>query len=286
MLYENIMKTIFGEAFYTCFYPFEGFLILVQSNEKCRAQVCFLLGPTNLDPNYLDRIRWQRAMGVGFTIWEPNQNVVALLSHLNGVVYGIIHAGCVIQKQASWQGSVASSEARTMASSVCNYQSLLLPKNVKLSSSSSLNLSSVPNISLQFLPTKKCPFLSSTPRALTVISMAPPKPGGKSKKGKSDSFEFLPLFGSWEITEKRKTTRLSLLLLQWLEWLSWLWRRGRPLRHRPSGQRWVPRVWISWLSVRITMLGPPTRLAMLFLLKLRSTMWVSRFLVFRPRKFG
>ncbi|RVW14923.1 50S ribosomal protein L11, chloroplastic [Vitis vinifera] len=69
-----------------------------------------------------------------------------------------------------------------MASSVCNYQSLLLPKNVKLSSSSSLNLSSVPNISLQFLPTKKCPFLSSTPRALTVISMAPPKPGGKSKK--------------------------------------------------------------------------------------------------------
>ncbi|RVW91601.1 50S ribosomal protein L11, chloroplastic [Vitis vinifera] len=69
-----------------------------------------------------------------------------------------------------------------MASSVCNYQSLLLPKNVKLSSSSSLNLSSVPNISLQFLPTKKCPLLSSTPRALTVISMAPPKPGGKSKK--------------------------------------------------------------------------------------------------------
>ncbi|KAL6349362.1 hypothetical protein AAG906_034018 [Vitis piasezkii] len=72
-----------------------------------------------------------------------------------------------------------------MASSVCNYQSLLLPKNVKLSSSSSLNLSSVPNISLQFLPTKKCPLLSSTPRALTVISMAPPKPGGKSKKGHS-----------------------------------------------------------------------------------------------------
>ncbi|XVE64570.1 hypothetical protein DITRI_Ditri07aG0110900 [Diplodiscus trichospermus] len=57
--------------------------------------------------------------------------------------------------------------------------------NAKLSSSlfpSSINLSSNPNISLQFLNKKQSPLISSTPRFLTVIAMAPPKPGGKAKK--------------------------------------------------------------------------------------------------------
>ncbi|OMO79913.1 Ribosomal protein L11 [Corchorus capsularis] len=57
--------------------------------------------------------------------------------------------------------------------------------NAKLSSSlfsSPNNLSSNPNISLQFLTKKQSPLISSTPRFLTVIAMAPPKPGGKSKK--------------------------------------------------------------------------------------------------------
>ncbi|KAK3010961.1 hypothetical protein RJ639_010841 [Escallonia herrerae] len=54
-----------------------------------------------------------------------------------------------------------------------------------LFTSSSLNLSSNPNISLQFLNTtssKHALVLTTTPRPLTVISMAPPKPGGKAKK--------------------------------------------------------------------------------------------------------
>ncbi|PPR95462.1 hypothetical protein GOBAR_AA25219 [Gossypium barbadense] len=57
--------------------------------------------------------------------------------------------------------------------------------NAKLSSSlcpSPTTLSSNPNISLQFLNRKQPPFVSSTPRFLTVIAMAPPKPGGKAKK--------------------------------------------------------------------------------------------------------
>ncbi|KAA3475915.1 50S ribosomal protein L11, chloroplastic-like [Gossypium australe] len=56
--------------------------------------------------------------------------------------------------------------------------------NAKLSSSlcpSPTTLSSNPNISLQFLNRKQPPFVSS-PRFLTVIAMAPPKPGGKAKK--------------------------------------------------------------------------------------------------------
>ncbi|KAK9275451.1 hypothetical protein L1049_022718 [Liquidambar formosana] len=61
-------------------------------------------------------------------------------------------------------------------------------KNGKLSSSlftSTVSLSSNPNISLQFFHGRKQSpplFSTSTPRSLTVISMAPPKPGGKSKK--------------------------------------------------------------------------------------------------------
>ncbi|XP_022722190.1 50S ribosomal protein L11, chloroplastic-like [Durio zibethinus] len=57
--------------------------------------------------------------------------------------------------------------------------------NAKLSSSlcpSPFNLSSNPSISLQFLNRKQNPLLSSTPRFLSVIAMAPPKPGGKAKK--------------------------------------------------------------------------------------------------------
>ncbi|KAK2981956.1 hypothetical protein RJ640_019176 [Escallonia rubra] len=54
-----------------------------------------------------------------------------------------------------------------------------------LFTSSSLNLSSNPNISLQFLNTtssKHTLVLTTTPRPLTIISMAPLKPGGKAKK--------------------------------------------------------------------------------------------------------
>ncbi|KAH6774001.1 plastid ribosomal protein l11 [Perilla frutescens var. frutescens] len=47
---------------------------------------------------------------------------------------------------------------------------------------SSLNLSSNQTTTLQFLSEKRPLRLSSTPRTLTVISMAPPKPGGKPKK--------------------------------------------------------------------------------------------------------
>uniref|UniRef100_A0A5B6YT29 Large ribosomal subunit protein uL11c n=1 Tax=Davidia involucrata TaxID=16924 RepID=A0A5B6YT29_DAVIN len=93
-----------------------------------------------------------------------------------------------------------------MASSISTYHHLPPPSHLsskdggkgkgkgkgKLSSSllltttsSSVNLSSNPNISLQFLHhihNKQSLVLSSTPRPLTVISMAPPKPGGKAKK--------------------------------------------------------------------------------------------------------
>ncbi|KAI5656293.1 hypothetical protein M9H77_25086 [Catharanthus roseus] len=50
-------------------------------------------------------------------------------------------------------------------------------------SSSALSFSSKQSISLQFLTCKARPLsLSSNPRSLTVISMAPPKPGAKPKK--------------------------------------------------------------------------------------------------------
>ncbi|KAL5831476.1 hypothetical protein ACOSQ4_016830 [Xanthoceras sorbifolium] len=77
-----------------------------------------------------------------------------------------------------------------MASSLSTYHCLtssLPPKtleNSKLSSSlfpSPINLSSNSNTSLQFFNKKPTPLLSSTPRFLTVIAMAPPK-GGKAKK--------------------------------------------------------------------------------------------------------
>ncbi|GMJ14998.1 plastid ribosomal protein l11 [Hibiscus trionum] len=57
--------------------------------------------------------------------------------------------------------------------------------NGKLSSSlfpSPISLSSNPNVSLKFLNRKLSPLIPSTPRFLTVIAMAPPKPGGKAKK--------------------------------------------------------------------------------------------------------
>ncbi|XP_021286708.1 50S ribosomal protein L11, chloroplastic [Herrania umbratica] len=78
-----------------------------------------------------------------------------------------------------------------MAASLSTFHHLsssLCPGNIdnaKLSPTlfpSPINLSSNPNISLQFLNKKQSPLLSSTPRFLTVIAMAPPKPGGKAKK--------------------------------------------------------------------------------------------------------
>ncbi|KAJ6980356.1 hypothetical protein NC653_028232 [Populus alba x Populus x berolinensis] len=57
--------------------------------------------------------------------------------------------------------------------------------NIKLSSSlfvSPISLSSNANISLQFFDKKHSPLLSTAPRRLSVIAMAPPKPSGKAKK--------------------------------------------------------------------------------------------------------
>ncbi|KAE8722191.1 50S ribosomal protein L11 [Hibiscus syriacus] len=81
-----------------------------------------------------------------------------------------------------------------MASSLSTLHHLISsfpPRNIgngKLSSSfcpSPINLSSNPSVSLNFLGAKFSPLISSTPRFLTVIAMAPPKPGGKAKKGKA-----------------------------------------------------------------------------------------------------
>ncbi|XP_057969668.1 large ribosomal subunit protein uL11c [Malania oleifera] len=61
----------------------------------------------------------------------------------------------------------------------------LLSKNGNNPSSmlaSCLTLSSNPNVSSQFLRRTNSLARSSPPRPLTVIAMAPPKPGGKSKK--------------------------------------------------------------------------------------------------------
>lgn len=48
--------------------------------------------------------------------------------------------------------------------------------------SSTSSLSSNPNLSLQFQKARQNLVITSTPRPLTIISMAPPKPGGKAKK--------------------------------------------------------------------------------------------------------
>ncbi|KAL4364095.1 hypothetical protein GQ457_04G038090 [Hibiscus cannabinus] len=78
-----------------------------------------------------------------------------------------------------------------MASSLSTFHHLTSPfpprkiDNGKLSSSlfpSPISLSSNPNVSLKFLNRKLSPLIPSTPRFLTVIAMAPPKPGGKAKK--------------------------------------------------------------------------------------------------------
>lgn len=91
----------------------------------------------------------------------------------------------------------------SMASSLSTLHHLsssLCPRNIdnaKLSSTlfhSPINLSSNPNISLQFLNKKQSPLLSSTPRFLTVIAMAPPKPGGKAKKGSTNTYMSLITF--------------------------------------------------------------------------------------------
>uniref|UniRef100_A0A1J3G2J6 Large ribosomal subunit protein uL11c n=1 Tax=Noccaea caerulescens TaxID=107243 RepID=A0A1J3G2J6_NOCCA len=73
---------------------------------------------------------------------------------------------------------MASSSLSTLCSST---SSSLHPKS-HLSHSLSSKLSSKANVSVQFLGKKQPPLLSSSPRFLTVIAMAPPKPGGKAKK--------------------------------------------------------------------------------------------------------
>ncbi|KAF8060378.1 hypothetical protein N665_1219s0008 [Sinapis alba] len=70
---------------------------------------------------------------------------------------------------------MASSSLSTLCSST---SSALHPKSNSLSA----KLSSKANVSVQFLGKRLSPLLSSTPRFLTVIAMAPPKPGGKAKK--------------------------------------------------------------------------------------------------------
>ncbi|KAJ4917107.1 hypothetical protein Rs2_02657 [Raphanus sativus] len=70
---------------------------------------------------------------------------------------------------------MASSSLSTLCSST---SSSLHPKSNSLSA----KLSSKANVSVQFLGKRQSPLLSSTPRFLTVIAMAPPKPGGKAKK--------------------------------------------------------------------------------------------------------
>ncbi|KAL8520583.1 hypothetical protein ACS0TY_011206 [Phlomoides rotata] len=57
-----------------------------------------------------------------------------------------------------------------------------LPSSSMFSSSSSLSSSSNQATALQLLSKNRTLRLSSTPRSLTIISMAPPKPGGKPKK--------------------------------------------------------------------------------------------------------
>lgn len=58
-----------------------------------------------------------------------------------------------------------------------------LPPSSLFCSSSSLSLSSKQTTALQFFNKKRTHPTSSSPRPLTVISMAPPKPGGKPRKG-------------------------------------------------------------------------------------------------------
>ncbi|VYS47858.1 unnamed protein product [Arabidopsis thaliana] len=72
--------------------------------------------------------------------------------------------------------------ASSSLSTLCSSTSSSLHPNSKLSHSLSAKLSSKANVSVQFLGKKQSPLLSSTPRFLTVIAMAPPKPGGKAKK--------------------------------------------------------------------------------------------------------
>ncbi|XP_010461121.1 PREDICTED: 50S ribosomal protein L11, chloroplastic [Camelina sativa] len=72
--------------------------------------------------------------------------------------------------------------ASSTLSTLCSSTSSSLHPNSKLSHSLSAKLSSKANVSVQFLGKKQSPLLSSSPRFLTVIAMAPPKPGGKAKK--------------------------------------------------------------------------------------------------------
>ncbi|KAL3613748.1 60S ribosomal protein L11 [Castilleja foliolosa] len=78
------------------------------------------------------------------------------------------------------------------SSSLCAYNALisissrnhsdLKKNNLFLNPSSTRNLSSNQAAHIQFFNSKQKLPLSSSPRPLTVISMAPPKPGGKAKK--------------------------------------------------------------------------------------------------------
>ncbi|CAH2035073.1 unnamed protein product [Thlaspi arvense] len=72
--------------------------------------------------------------------------------------------------------------ASSSLSTLCSSASSSLHPNYKLSHSPSAKLSSKSNVSVQFLGKRQPTLLSSSPRFLTVIAMAPPKPGGKAKK--------------------------------------------------------------------------------------------------------
>ncbi|XP_010542112.1 PREDICTED: 50S ribosomal protein L11, chloroplastic [Tarenaya hassleriana] len=77
---------------------------------------------------------------------------------------------------------MASSSLSTLARPVSSSLNARDINDSKISQSISTNLSSKTNVSIQFLGKRQPPLLSSTPRFLTVIAMAPPKPGGKAKK--------------------------------------------------------------------------------------------------------
>lgn len=63
--------------------------------------------------------------------------------------------------------------------------------------SSTSSLSSNPNLCLQFQKARQNLVITSTPRPLTIISMAPPKPGGKAKKGSPKFYSIFICISSW-----------------------------------------------------------------------------------------
>lgn len=96
---------------------------------------------------------------------------------------------CCLVTQIQWiRGSMASSLSTSTSLQNASQQlsCSLFP--------SAINLSSNSNVSLPFYDNKvkPSPLLSSTPRFLTVIAMAPPKLGGKAKAKKGTSIYLRP----------------------------------------------------------------------------------------------